>query len=222
MAEDEPEEQVAADGEQTRGGKSALTKKLIKITTVVVYACGVSSAGFLLSLYYIIFWDPQIKGVRPPDYLRGVEMEDYVGVASRPEAQMGLQPTTALPQTSKEFMDALVSNVTEEEIAAATSMREGQPTPNILPIIKDGYEAVHTAHHTPTQPLSAFRSDLTQGSGTDTSLGHSSHHQPHRTNSRDQQHYEQQQQRHHQQQQLQHHHQQQQQQQQQQALTALA
>nr|XP_045586340.1 mastermind-like domain-containing protein 1 [Procambarus clarkii] len=177
-------------------------KKIVRLLTVIAYVISVSMAAIILSLYYVFLWDPQMK--YPSKLKQGspANKNSHLFDDNRPALN-------SLPFSS------------HEEIAAATSMREGQPTPNILPIIKDGYEAVHTAHHTPTQPLSAFRSDLTQGSGTDTSLGHSSHHQPHRTNSRDQQHYEQQQQRHHQQQQLQHHHQQQQQQQQQ-ALTALA
>ncbi|XP_076065397.1 uncharacterized protein LOC143039372 [Oratosquilla oratoria] len=50
--------------------KAAFTKKIIRIITVMAYVSGVSGAGVLLSLYYIIFWDPQIKGTRPRGYLR--------------------------------------------------------------------------------------------------------------------------------------------------------
>nr|XP_053631254.1 uncharacterized protein LOC128687687 [Cherax quadricarinatus] len=214
--------------ETPKKGKSALTKKIIKIMTVIAYASGVSSAGFLLSLYYIIFWDPQITGVRPPGYLQAGQM---VGL---PQALMVDQPQALLTsnlvvfkkdkpssyphKVSKEFMDILFKNFTGEEIAAASDLREGQPTPKVLPVFKDGYDGAPAAHFTPTQPLPAHRFESSQVVNTDAILGHSLH-QSHRSTREHQQH-EQQQQRHYQ---MQRHQQQHlQQQHQQEAYTALA
>ncbi|KAK8748602.1 hypothetical protein OTU49_015884, partial [Cherax quadricarinatus] len=330
--------------ETPKKGKSALTKKIIKIMTVIAYASGVSSAGFLLSLYYIIFWDPQITGVRPPGYLQAGQMvglpqalvasdhqmvgqpqalvasnyqivdqpqavvvsnhqtvgqpqalvasnqeivdkpqalvasnhemvdQPEVVVASnqeivdqpqvvvtstqemtdQPQALVASNKETDQPQVllvsnkemvdqsqalvasnqkmvdqpqavvasnyqmedqpqavvasnqkmvdqpqalltsnlvvfkkdkpssyshkvSKEFMDILFKNFTGEEIAAASDLREGQPTPKVLPVFKDGYDGAPAAHFTPTQPLPAHRFESSQVVNTDAILGHSLH-----------------------------------------------
>ncbi|XP_018020380.1 uncharacterized protein LOC108676755 isoform X3 [Hyalella azteca] len=64
------------DEERKKDRKAAMMKKAVRIVTVVVYLMGVSGGGFLLSLYYIIFWDPQIEVAKPPQYLSQVQRRE--------------------------------------------------------------------------------------------------------------------------------------------------
>lgn len=98
-------------------GSSDLTKKVVRIVTVMAYCSGISGAGVLLSLYYIFFWDPQITGVRPPGYLKsgariGVGMPE-ARVAPLPEAFSGRQPIAHPHKMSKEFMEAFLANISK-------------------------------------------------------------------------------------------------------------
>lgn len=105
--------------EPAKKGSSAFTKKLIKLMTVAAYMSGVSGAGVLLSLYYIIFWDPQITGVRPPGYLKSGEKIGMPETAARvapsplPEAYSGRHPIPHPHKMSREFMEAYMKNYTE-------------------------------------------------------------------------------------------------------------
>ena len=66
MGEEENDKKEEED--EGNAKKSLLTQKIIRIVTVCAYISGVSGAGFLMSLYYIIFWDPKIEASRPPGY----------------------------------------------------------------------------------------------------------------------------------------------------------
>ena len=96
---------------------SPFTKKLLKLLTVAAYMSGVSGAGVLLSLYYIVLWDPKITGVRPPRYLKSGEPLGFphaeAQIAPLPEAFSGRHPIAHPHKMSKEFMDAYLSNHTE-------------------------------------------------------------------------------------------------------------
>ena len=110
---------------------SAFTKKIIKLMTVAAYMSGVSGAGVLLSLYYIIFWDPRITGVRPPGYLKsGSRMglpEAHAQVSPLPEAYNGKQPIAFPHKMSRQFMEAYLSNYTEGGcVVSRLALREGQ------------------------------------------------------------------------------------------------
>ena len=48
--------------------RSEFTQKIIKVIIVIAYLIGVSGAGFLMSLYYIFFWDPQIRVEKPEGF----------------------------------------------------------------------------------------------------------------------------------------------------------
>lgn len=66
--EEETKQEEEKEEEQGEKEKSRVTKRVIRIVTVIAYVVGVSGAGFLMSLYYLIFWDPQIETVKPPTY----------------------------------------------------------------------------------------------------------------------------------------------------------
>ena len=53
--------------ERKRERKAAMVKKAVRIITVVLYLSGVFGGGTLLSLYYVIFWDPSIEVQKPPN-----------------------------------------------------------------------------------------------------------------------------------------------------------
>lgn len=116
------EEPKDGDKEGAAGGKkaeSAFTKKIIKLMTVAAYMSGVSGAGVLLSLYYIVFWDPRITGVRPPGYLKSGEKIGLPQTSARiaspplPEAFSGRHPIAYPHKMSKEFMEAYMKNYTQ-------------------------------------------------------------------------------------------------------------
>lgn len=114
-ADDQQQKEVTTDGQKApKKESSAVAKKAIKVVTVIAYASGVSSAGVLLSLYYIFFWDPRITGVKPPRYLQSGEMigapEAQVAV---PMAFKGEGPIAHPHKMSREFMEAFLENQTE-------------------------------------------------------------------------------------------------------------
>ncbi|XP_068238757.1 uncharacterized protein [Palaemon carinicauda] len=133
---------------------SAFAKKMMKMLTVMAYISGVSGAGFLLSLYYIIFWDPNIQGVRPPGYLKSGEMVGLpqARVASMPEALVA-NPPSDHRKMSREFMDAYFRNLTapsgETRMATDNSMLDPKPTPYALPVIPEtnNHHSSHQPHH---------------------------------------------------------------------------
>ncbi|MPD02914.1 hypothetical protein E2C01_098523 [Portunus trituberculatus] len=102
---------------EPKADSSAFTKKIIKLMTVAAYMSGVSGAGVLLSLYYILFWDPRITGVRPPGYLKsGARLglpEAQAQVMPIPEAYNGKNPIPFPHKMSRQFMEAYLSNYTE-------------------------------------------------------------------------------------------------------------
>ena len=95
---------------------SPVTKKMIRCLTVMGYLSGISGAGFLLSVYYIFIWDPQIQGVRPPGYLQSGEMigMPQARVASLPQAYRGEGPIPTPHKMSREFMESFFMNETTE------------------------------------------------------------------------------------------------------------
>ncbi|XP_050715253.1 uncharacterized protein LOC126998015 [Eriocheir sinensis] len=135
---------------------SPFAKKVIKLLTVAAYMSGVSGAGVLLSLYYIIFWDPRITGVRPPGYLKSGEPIGLPQTSARvaptplPEAFSGRQPIAYPHKMSKEFMDAYLKNYTEDSADRVLGMLEGDPTPKVLPVAGEDPPAAPT--HTPPSP----------------------------------------------------------------------
>ncbi|XP_063882059.1 uncharacterized protein LOC135112070 isoform X1 [Scylla paramamosain] len=118
-------------GEKEPKNSSAFTKKIIKLMTVAAYMSGVSGAGVLLSLYYIIFWDPRITGVRPPGYLRSGERmglpEAQAQMAPLPEAYNGKHQIPFPHKMSRQFMEAYLSNYTEDAADRVLGMMDGDP-----------------------------------------------------------------------------------------------
>ena len=57
--------------------RSPFMKQMIRFISVGVYVSGICGPGFLLSIYYIFLWDPQIDAQRPPGYLRSGEPQFY-------------------------------------------------------------------------------------------------------------------------------------------------
>uniref|UniRef100_A0A0P4VXH3 Uncharacterized protein n=1 Tax=Scylla olivacea TaxID=85551 RepID=A0A0P4VXH3_SCYOL len=128
-------EEAAKGGDQSvekePKNSSAFTKKIIKLMTVAAYMSGVSGAGVLLSLYYIIFWDPRITGVRPPGYLRSGERmglpEAQAQMAPLPEAYNGKHQIPFPHKMSRQFMEAYLSNYTEGGcVVSRLALRVGQ------------------------------------------------------------------------------------------------
>ena len=90
------EEAVEKTEEELKKEKrAALTRKAVRIVTVLFYLMGVSGPGTLLSLYYIIFWDPQIEVARPPQQLRSPESWDVSGRQRRAVVDVNKSPNNA-------------------------------------------------------------------------------------------------------------------------------
>ncbi|XP_071518863.1 uncharacterized protein [Panulirus ornatus] len=215
MGADEQQQQSKPGNEAPKKESSAVVKKAVKVVTVMAYASGVSSAGVLLSLYYIFFWDPRITGVKPPGYLQSGEMmgmpESRVAM---PEALKAEEPVAHPHKMSREFMEAFLNNHTEDELRASDDI-DRQPTPRVLPLVKESFEvAAPAAHLTPTHPIPGDDPSTAQG---DSPVGQPSKHYPLMSFSTHQQQQHQQDQYHQQQRQIQ-----QQQQQQLEPLIALA
>lgn len=52
-------------------------KKLIRVLTVIVYVFSVSLAAIILSLYYMVFWQPQPKNnTQPVLYKNTTELQE--------------------------------------------------------------------------------------------------------------------------------------------------
>ena len=64
----EEEKETVKDSRQEPKKRSPFMRKVIKVLSVIVYVSGISGPGFLLSVYYIFLWDPQIVAQRPPGY----------------------------------------------------------------------------------------------------------------------------------------------------------
>ncbi|XP_066961785.1 uncharacterized protein [Macrobrachium rosenbergii] len=162
MGAEEPEKNDAGQkGEGEKKGTSPFAKKMMKMMTVMAYISGVSGAGFLLSLYYIIFWDPNIQGVRPPGYLKTGEMVGLpqARVASMPQALVA-DPPSDHRRMSREYMEAYFRNLTadtgETRMAAENNLLEPKPTPYALPVIPETnhHHSSHQPHHNGQATLS--------------------------------------------------------------------
>ncbi|XP_042858749.1 uncharacterized protein LOC122244842 [Penaeus japonicus] len=138
------------EGEEPKK-ESPVTKKLVRIVTVMAYVSAVSGAGFLLSIYYIFLWDPQIRGVRPPGYLQTGEMigMPQARVASVPEALRGDAPIPYPHKMSKEFMDAYFRNSTEERGEGHAADVVNQSTSRV-PADLSADNAANSGHNLPT------------------------------------------------------------------------
>ena len=59
---------IKYDMEETRN--SYFVERFIRIFTVIAYLAGVSGAGVLMSLYYVLLWEPEFKSGKPTSYLK--------------------------------------------------------------------------------------------------------------------------------------------------------
>ena len=64
LKEEDPKEENEGNSKK----ENSLIKKLSKMIAVGAYVTGISGPGFLLSLYFIYFWDPKIDAKPPPGY----------------------------------------------------------------------------------------------------------------------------------------------------------
>ncbi|XP_047468790.1 uncharacterized protein LOC125025004 isoform X1 [Penaeus chinensis] len=146
-AEADPNAKKATPEEPKKG--SFISKKLVRIVTVIAYVSAVSGAGFLLSIYYIFLWDPQIRGVRPPGYLQSGEMigMPQARVASVPEALKGGVPIPFPHKMSKEFMDAYYRNATEERGEGQAADVVNQSTSKVPDLAAE--HAANSGHNPP-------------------------------------------------------------------------
>lgn len=62
---DNEEKGKPEEGGGEKSGKEEMQIKIVRMVTVMIYLGAVMGGGTLLSLYYIIFWDPNIKIPKP-------------------------------------------------------------------------------------------------------------------------------------------------------------
>ena len=70
---EETETQKKEKNDKEKDTNEKFRKQLIRVMSVIAYVSGITGPGFLLSVYFIFFWDPQIEGTRPPGYLQNGE-----------------------------------------------------------------------------------------------------------------------------------------------------
>ncbi|XP_071518864.1 uncharacterized protein [Panulirus ornatus] len=170
-------------------------KKIIRLLTVIAYVISVSMAAIILSLYYVFLWNPEMK--YSPKHKQGAF-------------------TNKNEFTYDDNSPALISQPfsSHDELRASDDI-DRQPTPRVLPLVKESFEvAAPAAHLTPTHPIPGDDPSTAQG---DSPVGQPSKHYPLMSFSTHQQQQHQQDQYHQQQRQIQ-----QQQQQQLEPLIALA
>ena len=98
----------------------ALKEKIFKIMTVLVYLGGVGGAGFMASLYFIIFWVPEVPKARflkaEPIIADRLEMERMYIPPSTPKVQQS--PIRSNEHTAKlahEIIQAIRANYSKSD-----------------------------------------------------------------------------------------------------------
>jgi len=80
--------------------KVEMQLKIVRMVTVVIYLGAVTGGGTLLSLYYIIFWDPAIQVERPDNDAGG---GGFFGRRKRDLSELGYTPDT--PELYRDMPD---------------------------------------------------------------------------------------------------------------------
>ena len=84
--------------DQKKLRKAKMMKKLVKVITVMFYLMAVCGGGTLLSLYYIIFWDPDIDVPFPPEHMNQRYRRSYDIPSDVPEEYLaGTESEILLP-----------------------------------------------------------------------------------------------------------------------------
>jgi len=107
--------------------------KVVRILTVMVYLGAVTGGGTLLSLYYILFWDPQIKVDKPSGWRFRRDLENAETLA---EPQRLALPTDQTPNyIDKNFAQRWTQD--PEPIRSDSSRDPAHSDPEITPPIQN-------------------------------------------------------------------------------------
>ena len=107
---DGPGDAPLTEEELRKQRKAALVTRAIRAVTVVLYLCGVFGGGFLLSLYYIIFWDPKIE-VPQSSLRQRRHVQSYI----LPDNQEPAEPAAFASKMVEEFRKKYKEGGAEED-----------------------------------------------------------------------------------------------------------
>jgi len=141
MVEDGKSKDAKDEEKEEKKLKSQL--KLVRIMTVVVYLGAVTGGGTVLSLYYIIFWDPNIQVAKPSSssgwgrYRRDIE---HIGM---PEVKKLASPDS--PNFIDEKFAQRWTNKKDENDQVRTSSDSVQPFSGSFDgkVVEDASKDIH-------------------------------------------------------------------------------